>query len=556
MYIGIDVGGTFTDGVIISKGQVLEAVKVPTYPQLTRSITEVLTKILNGKEAQQIKRIVLSTTIVTNLLAQGKQVPVGLILLPGPGVNPATLRFAGPITIVDGAIDYRGRLLEDLNKEQLLQAAQSYLQQGISKIVVACKFSQRNNVLEENALQILMQQLPQCEFLASYQVSGLLNWVRRANGAVYTLATRTAYHSFVQEVTQTLAELGISCPVQILKADGGTLPLEVSLAYPLEALYSGPAASVMGALATNENDLTAVIMDIGGTTTDLALILQGVPLLAERGASLQDHPIPVRALAVSSIPLGGDNALELAGGELILGERKGPAMCLGGPCLTVTDLMAEQGYAELPLTESSKAALADLAASLGKTPGELANLVMDKFIGFLEVKLEEMLTSWEEEPAYRIWQVLHQQTARPSLLICQGGPAKGLGPIWARHKGWQVRISPYAHVANAVGAALARNTLKLEYTADTQQRIFATNIGGYQGQLPERINNLAEAHSAAQSLFSKIAKEWSLELEQEPELLYEESFNMVRGWSTTGRIMQVGLQTPPGLCTKLAKEVV
>jgi len=133
MYLGIDVGGTFTDGVIINNGKIIEALKVPTYPQLTRSITEVLTKILTGKDPHEVKRIVLSTTIVTNLIAQGKQETVGLVLLPGPGVKPERLSFAGPIAIIDGAVDYRGRLLKELNIEQLIQAVQVYVQQGSNK---------------------------------------------------------------------------------------------------------------------------------------------------------------------------------------------------------------------------------------------------------------------------------------------------------------------------------------------------------------------------------------------------------------------------------------
>jgi len=556
MYLGIDVGGTFTDGVIINNGKIIEALKVPTYPQLTRSITEVLTKILTGKDPHEVKRIVLSTTIVTNLIAQGKQETVGLVLLPGPGVKPERLSFAGPIAIIDGAVDYRGRLLKELNIEQLIQAVQVYVQQGITKIVVACKFSQRNNKLEQEAVRFLSDRFPQIEFMGSYKVSGLLNWVRRANGAVYTLATRTAYDSFVQEVTRSLAELGLSCPIQVLKADGGTLPLDVSLAYPLEALYSGPAASALGALATNEKDLTAVVMDIGGTTTDLALILEGVPLLTERGAFLQGHPIPVRALAVSSVPLGGDNALELVNGELVLGERKGPAMCLDGPRLTFTDLMVYQGYSELPLTDKTRVAIRELAAKLGKIPEDLINSVIDKFISILEVKQEEMFSAWEEEPAYRIWQVLNKRWKRPNLLICQGGPAKGLGQIWASKKGWRVRVSPYAHVANALGAALARNTFKLEYIADTELLTYTTNIGGRQGKLTQKLASLAEAKTSAQDLFASIAEEWGMELAEEPELLYEESFNIVRGWSTTGKIMQIGLQIPPGLGENLAEVVV
>lgn len=556
MFVGIDVGGTYTDGVIIHKGQILATAKVPTYSRLSKSIDLALNQVLKDREPQGIKRIVLSTTIITNLIVQGKYDQVGIILLPGPGVNPASLRFAGPTKIIEGAVDYRGRVLADLNKEQLLAAAASFNEQGIGKMVVACKFSMRNKELEQVALRLLQKSYPTCEFLASSEISSMLNWVRRTNGAVYTLAIRKAYGEFVKEVQKTMEGLGLSCPIHILKADGGTMPVDMSLQFPLEALYSGPAASALGALATTTEDLTSVVLDIGGTTTDLALILKGIPLLAERGATITDKPVQVRALAVSSIPLGGDNSIEVVEDKVTLAPKKGVAMCLGGPSLTVTDLMVLAGYSDLPLTNTVHEAGQQLVHRLGQSITELTESILDQFIEALESKLSEMFLRWEEEPAYRIWQVLHKKTARPDSLICQGGPAIGLGKYWAQRKGWQVIIPPYAQVANAVGAALARNTLKLEYLADTEQQSYTTNIRGYQGKLPPTVKKLSDAKREAHDIFQQIAEAWGLELDSEPELLYEESFNMVRGWDTSGKILQVGWQTPPRLSGRIAKEVI
>lgn len=554
MYVGIDVGGTYTDGVIVNQGQIMSTAKVPTYPRVSESITEALNQLLSGKDPKIINRVVLSTTIITNLIAQGKYDQVGLILIPGPGVNPLTLKFTEPYELVEGAVDYRGRILTKLNKNQLQNAAEKLLGQGLTKIVVACKFSNRNKQLEEEAIEFLQSRFPGCEYLASSEVSGMLNWVRRANGAVFTLAIRDAYTNFVGQVKKTVQEIGISCPIHVLQADGGTLPLDISLQYPLEALYSGPAASALGALASTEDYLTAVVLDIGGTTTDMALILKGLPLLAEKGAKIQGYPIPVRALAVSSIPLGGDNSLEVSNGKVILGPKKGRAMCLGGPCLTVTDLMVLEGYSHLPLTSEVRKAGSDLAQSLGLDLKGINDLVLGQFVELLEAQLKVMFNSWEEEPAYRIWQVLNKQEVRPDLLICQGGPAEGVGRFWAQRKHWQVRIPPYAQVANAVGAALARHTLKIEFSVDTEQQTYTTNIGGFSGKLSRPLHKLVDAETTALEVFRQIINKWNLEIEDEPEQLYAESFNMVRGWSTTGKILQVGLQTAPGLRCRLAVE--
>ena len=151
-------------------------------------------------------------------------------------------------------------------------------------------------------------------------------------------ATEEACHDFQEKIITTLQQLGLVCPLSILKADGGTLPLEISLRYPLETIFSGPAASTLGALATTRERITAVVIDIGGTTTDLALLLDGKPLLAERGAFIKDHPIPLRSLAVASLPIGGDSPLLIKDRTICFGKREGPALCAGGTPVSYTHL--------------------------------------------------------------------------------------------------------------------------------------------------------------------------------------------------------------------------
>jgi N-methylhydantoinase A/oxoprolinase/acetone carboxylase beta subunit len=550
--IGIDVGGTFTDGVVMNGGQVVNWVKKETGEDIASSIQGVLEQLLAGIDPFSVKRVVLSTTLITNIIAQGRVAPAGLILLPGPGVNPRDLPFAAKAEIIKGAVDYRGRIIEKIDPAEVSAALKRFLDSGISRIAVACKFSQRNPALEEEISRLIEEECPAVRVLASSRVSGLLNWVRRANGAVFSLQVSDDYRLFAGEVAVSMERLGLKCPVCILKADGGTIPLEQSLQRPLEGIFSGPAASTLGALAAGGEGLTSVVMDTGGTTTDLALVLEGRPLFSEKGAFVNGYPVCTRAMAVASLALGGDSTITLENGRVVLGERYGKAMCLGGARLTVTDALVYLGLSDLAGREKILPILEEMSRRHGLEAGELAEKAVSIFLESLERKLEEMFAVWEEEPAYRIWQVISGQKKRPRTVVCLGGPAKGLGILWGKKKGWQVIVPRHAQVANAIGAALSKTTLRLDFFADTQQMIYSTNIGGLHGSLEHILPNLEEAKQFAESLFRQAAKELDMPVSRS-ETLYEEGFNIIRGWNTLGKIYQIGMQTPPGLRAFLEK---
>lgn len=558
MYIGIDVGGTFTDGVLLDENNdVLQSIKVPTYQDLSKSIEEALEHLIRGTDTAKIKRLVLSTTLITNILAQKHYEPVGLLLIPGPGLNPDKLNFIGDVVIIDGAVDYRGRVIEKLNLSDVDKAATYFSKKGIHHLAVACKFSQRNPELEDKVIAYLDKHYPHFNTMASHNVSGLLNWVRRSNGTAFTLAVNEAYQGFIQQVKETLHKRGIACPLHILKADGGTLPLEASLRYPLEGVFSGPAASTMGALALTEESTTAIVMDMGGTTTDLALILKGAPLLADKGASLEGYPIPTRALSVASLALGGDTSIKSSDNKIGFGKRQGPALCLGGPVITITDILVYAGLCHIGEKDRIKPELDKLAQSLQLSAEELCKQVTDLVIDKLEKSINAMFKTWEEEPAYRIWQVLSKKESRPGQVICLGGPAEALGLTWGRNKNWKILVPPHAQVANAVGAALAKNTIRMDLIVDTEQKTYSTSIGGVGDKLNKPLNTVEQAHNFALELFEKTKDKWDIQRDNasETEILYEEGFNIVRGWHTAGKIFQIGVQTTPGLIGYVDKGV-
>ena len=199
MLIGIDVGGTTTDAVLSEGRTVLADAAVPTLPgALAQSVLGALDGVLALARPADIERVVLSTTIITNLLAERKAEPVGLVLIPGPGADPADYELP-PAHIVRGAVDYRGREIAPIDEAELHKVAEALRAEGVRKVAVVGKFCQRNPTHELAAESILRQ--PVADGLAGagltvecgHRVSGRLNFPRRAATTLLTMATRERY---------------------------------------------------------------------------------------------------------------------------------------------------------------------------------------------------------------------------------------------------------------------------------------------------------------------------------------------------------------------------
>ncbi|MDI9467991.1 MAG: hydantoinase/oxoprolinase N-terminal domain-containing protein, partial [Bacillota bacterium] len=291
MLIGIDVGGTFTDGVLFDGRVIKESVKRPTdNDNLDRVILEVLNELLSVvPEEKTVERIVLSTTLVTNLLATGKGKRTALILIPGYGLPHDAYQLSPDTFFITGAIDFRGREIEPISVNEIRALADKLKQMGIKRAAIAGKFSNRNRSHESQTADILKQEYPDLEVFLSCDIANQLNFPRRAATAYFTAMISGEWQHFVDEVEKALQKRGTDIEVHILKADGGTLPLDISRHYPCETIFSGPAASTMGALALTMDNKNSLVIDIGGTTSDLALLVEGLPLQASRGAQLMNH---------------------------------------------------------------------------------------------------------------------------------------------------------------------------------------------------------------------------------------------------------------------------
>lgn len=560
MLIGIDVGGTTTDAVLIQNGEVYSTAKVSTeHGNLLNSLLEALDAVSKDVPPEQLERVVFSTTVITNLIAEGKTDRVALVLIPGPGVNPASYTFPDSFYL-KGAMDYRGREIDPLDEAEIRRTVGSVQESGFSRAAIISKFGQRNPSHELRIEEIFREIYPDCKLELGHKVSGKLNFPRRIATAMLASATRERYQEFVEKIKRALEERNIRAPVYILKADGGTLPVDKSIEFPVETIFSGPAASTIGALALTPEGQTSVVVDIGGTTTDLALILSGKPLFASKGAKLGGFLTHVRAFAVRSIAVGGDSVVrvkDLNSGtkQITIGpDRSGPAYCMGGKETTPTDALKFLGLIEVGNPERASEAIKATASKLGKSETETASLIVDRVAQMIADAVNEMFFEWEQEPAYRVWEVLQEKKARPENVVGIGGGAKGLIAEIAKKLNASPVIPEHAEVGNAIGAAVARPTITLNLHIDTEQKVYSVAEEGEIVSLNttkfRNLNKISldEAETLAAELLRGRAEDFGIsEYADEAEIVNSEVFNVVNGWYTTGRLFDVNMQIPAGL---------
>ena len=173
MLIGIDVGGTTTDAVLIRNGEVCSTAKVSTEPErLLNSLLEALDAVSRGIPPEQLERVVFSTTVITNLIAEGKTDRVALVLIPGPGINPESYSFPDSFYL-KGAMDYRGREIQPLDEAEIRKTVELIRESGFARAAIISKFGQRNPSHELMIEEIFREIYPGCKLELGHKVSGV-----------------------------------------------------------------------------------------------------------------------------------------------------------------------------------------------------------------------------------------------------------------------------------------------------------------------------------------------------------------------------------------------
>ena len=330
LFLGIDTGGTFTDGVLLDPAtrQVVKKAKVlTTHHDLRVCIANILDTLVTGSDTS-ISLVSLSTTLATNSIAEGKSRPVALFLL---GYDPDLVykfefdrQFGGsPFFFVRGRHDMNGRELEPLDLAGL-QAHLAALDGGAEAVAVSSYAGMRNPQHEEQAAH-LASQLTHLPVVQGHQLSDNLDSIRRATTARLNASLLSTAYEFMQTVQTMLVQKAIPCPLYVVKGDGSLASAEYAAGRPVEMIHSGPATSAIGGsyLAGTE---AALVVDIGGTTTDLALTGSGSALSGEGEATVGEYRTALRTIRAHSFGLGGDSLIRFdPHGGLKLGpERAAP----------------------------------------------------------------------------------------------------------------------------------------------------------------------------------------------------------------------------------------
>ncbi len=542
MLLGIDVGGTFTDAVIIKDETVIEQAKVATdHKNVLKSILEALDRVLFEGAAGDLERVAISSTIVTNALTENKLEPVFLAVITGPGMNVED-KFPVKPCYLSGCVDHRGKITASVKLDELKQ-----WKDVIGDIcAVSGKFAVRDPEQEYKVERELKSHGSSKVFLGS-ELSGELNFIRRTNSAYFAAAVYKIFSDFCQKVKQALADRHINAPVYILKADGGTLPLEAALEQPVEAVFTGPAASVLGIEALAAPEVNSISLDVGGTTTDIAFWEKGLPLMAKKGAVINGYSTAVHSFHMRSIGIGGDSKITKDGDGYRVGpKREGPAAAVGGSAPTLSDALIVGGYVEF----GDKKKALDAIVTLGGNPVTEAEKIVQAAVGKITATIEEMLITWAKQPVYTVNDVIRGTEFVPQQLTGVGGGSMGLVNAVGAAMGLPVEIPMGAMVANAIGAAVARPTLSAELRADTTEGYYLIPESGKRQPLPKKFNE-AMAKNLLSEWLKGQAEKWNMP-QEETELISREHFRTVHGYFDTGDIYSLRMQLKPGILHKVS----
>lgn len=547
MIIGLDVGGTHTDAVLIDKEGIRSFSKIPTdTTNLFDGVWRALEEVTRGIPPEKILRAVLSTTLTTNAIAEEKLEKAGMIVSSGPGMDPESHRTGKNYFCVSGSIDHRGREIEPVDRLEIEAVAARLQAEGVRHVGVVGKFSVRNPEHEMQIARILDNTFDYV--VMGHRISGNLSFPRRIATSFLHASVYSMHRKFFEAVHESLKRKGLDVPIHILKADGGTMSLASSLDSPGQSILSGPAASVMGSLPFASEDQETLVLDIGGTTTDMAILICGSPLLDPLGIELGGYKTLIRALRTRSIGLGGDSVVRVTDGKILIGPgRQGPAMAYGGPVPTPTDALFVLGKMTNGDRNAAVSGFALIAEQLGLSVEEAAIRVFDHACNSILEAAAHMVHEINGKPVYTVHEILEGHVVRPSEILVLGGPAPCFAARLAALTDFDVRVVPRWGVANAIGAALARSTCEVALFVDTERGIALAPEEDFSESVKRDFDKEDAARLAQKLLRSKALKEGGSDTELEMEVVEQSQFNMVRQFYTSGRNIRVKVQAKPGL---------
>lgn len=330
--LGIDTGGTYTDAAVIDAGshRILASAKaITTKGDLSIGVGNAMAAAveqLKGKvTAQDIRLVCVSTTLATNAVVEGHGNAAGVILI---GFDDAMVAKTGmakafpglPIARISGGHDHNGDELHKLDVARLTAAIEE-MSPNVTAFAIAGSFAVRNNGHETRSRDLVAKLTGKPVTLSS-ELSNALDAPRRALTALLNARLISRITHLIEAVREAMAKLGIVGGLMVVKGDGTLANAESVALRPIETVLSGPAASLVGAKWLSGLD-DFIMSDMGGTTTDVGVLVNGRPMVAPQGAEVGGWRTMVQAIDVRTVGLGGDSEVQLDSlGRFVVGPQR------------------------------------------------------------------------------------------------------------------------------------------------------------------------------------------------------------------------------------------
>ncbi len=360
--LGVDTGGTYTDAVIIRDDEevLARAKALTTRHDLAIGVGRAVRAVLDesGIAPAAISMASLSTTLATNALVEGQGGRVALIYIGFAARDLGTHGLSDalkgdPVCVLSGGHVHDGSEAAPLDEAGLMTFLEQH-KDDVSGFAVAAQFATRNPAHEQRAMA-LVREITGRPVSASHQLSARLGGPKRALTALLNARLIGMIDALIGRAETVLREIGVTAPMMVVRGDGALMSSAQARARPIETILSGPAASIVGARwLTGSED--ALVSDIGGTTTDVAMLKGGRPAIDPEGARVGPYRTMVEAVAMRTSGLGGDSEVHFISEGLQGGVTLGPRRVV-----PVSLIAAEAPEVVLPALE---------AQSRAATPGE------------------------------------------------------------------------------------------------------------------------------------------------------------------------------------------
>ncbi|MEU1053910.1 hydantoinase/oxoprolinase family protein [Streptomyces sp. NPDC005876] len=441
--IGVDVGGTHTDAVLVEGSAVLATAKRDTTANVTTGITAALAAVLSeaGREPRAVRAVMIGTTHFTNAVVERRSLsPVAVVRLGAPATRavpplagwPRGLRrvVGGRTYLCRGGFEFDGRHISRLDEGEIRAALHDLVARGLRSVAVTSVFSPVNDEFERRVAGIAAEECPEVRVSLSAD-TGRLGLTLRENATVLNACLRELSEGIGRALSEAVAVRGIRAPLFLSQNDGTLRSLEHAVRLPVATFASGPTNSMRGAAFLSELD-DCVVADVGGTTSDVGVLVRGFPREAPLDSEIGGVRTNFRMPDVKSIGIGGGSRVRRHNGSVEVGPRSvgyllsSRSLVFGGDILTATDLAVAKGLADI-----GDRSLVD----------GLEKDLVDQGLRCVHRAVEDAVDRMRTTRA-----------AVPLVVVGGGGVL-----VPARIKGVsRVHRPPYHAVANAVGAAIAQ----------------------------------------------------------------------------------------------------